>query len=79
MEIVIFPKASKQLARLDRPTQRRIDEAILKLADNLNGDVKRLTNHDPNYRLRVGDFRVLFNLEGQRLMIHRIVNRRDAY
>jgi len=45
----------------------------------MNGDVKRLTNFSPSWRLRVGDWRVLFQAEGTRLMVHRIVHRSEAY
>jgi mRNA interferase RelE/StbE len=49
------------------------------MRNNLEGDVKHLTNFTPEYRLRVGDFRVLFELAGNRVTVYRIVNRRDAY
>jgi mRNA-degrading endonuclease RelE of RelBE toxin-antitoxin system len=35
--------------------------------------------HPPAYRLRVGDFRVLFALAPDRVEVERVVNRRDAY
>ena len=58
------PKAVKQLRKLKDPVgQRRIVGAIGGLTafpDVTN--VKALVNHDCDYRLRVGDFRVLFNL-----------------
>jgi mRNA interferase RelE/StbE len=45
----------------------------------LRGDVKRLTNFTPEYRLRVGNFRVLFEIEDKEIVIYRIVHRKDAY
>jgi mRNA interferase RelE/StbE len=47
--------------------------------NDLTGDVKRLVNYTPGYRLRVGDWRVLFQPEGSRLVVHRIVHRSEAY
>jgi mRNA interferase RelE/StbE len=41
----------------------RIIDALEKLQDDLAGDVKRLTDFTPEYRLRVGDYRVLFEVE----------------
>jgi len=41
--------------------------------------VKRLTNYSPEYRLRVGDWRVLFNVAGDTISIERISHRSDAY
>jgi mRNA-degrading endonuclease RelE of RelBE toxin-antitoxin system len=34
---------------------------------DLAGDVKRLSNMTPSFRLRVGDYRVLFEIEGDRI------------
>jgi mRNA interferase RelE/StbE len=45
----------------------------------LSGDVKRLTNFTPEYRLRVGEYRVLFETAGARVVIYRILHRREAY
>jgi mRNA-degrading endonuclease RelE of RelBE toxin-antitoxin system len=32
-----------------------------------------------NFRLRTGDYRVVFRIEGKRIIIWRIANRRDVY
>ncbi|MDW8119580.1 MAG: type II toxin-antitoxin system RelE/ParE family toxin [Chloroflexota bacterium] len=40
--------------------------------------VKRLKTAD-TYRLRVGDYRVLFTITGEVIIIQRIVHRKDAY
>jgi mRNA interferase RelE/StbE len=45
----------------------------------MTGDIKRLTNFTPEFRLRVGDWRVLFEAEGDKVTIYRILHRRDAY
>ena len=78
-EIEFKPKAIKDLDSLQRDDTRRIVERIKRMQNNLEGDVKHLTNFTPEYRLRVGDFRVLFELAGNRVTVYRIVNRRDAY
>ena len=49
------------------------------MQNDLTGDVKRLTNFTPEYRLRVGDYRVLFEIEGQAVVIYRVLHRKDAY
>ena len=46
---------------------------------DLAGNVKHLTDFEPQYRLRVGDYRVLFNVENDRIIIYRIKHRREAY
>ena len=45
----------------------------------LTGDVKKLTDHTPEYRLRVGDYRVLFEVEGSTVVVYRVLHRKDAY
>lgn len=73
------PRAVKDLKALERPTAQRVLEKIRGLENNLAGDVKRLTNLTPEYRLRVGDYRVLFEIEGDRVIIYRIKHRSRAY
>jgi mRNA interferase RelE/StbE len=43
------------------------------------GPVKRLTDFTPEYRLRVGDYRVLFEVEKETIVIYRIRHRRQVY
>ncbi len=64
MEIVWQPKARKQLKKLgNKPVQARILVATAELAKFPEvANVKHLSNHLHEYRLRVGDYRVLFNV-----------------
>jgi mRNA interferase RelE/StbE len=73
------PRALKDLKALPESAQRRVISKIEDLRNNLAGDVKRLTNFTPEYRLRVGDYRVLFEVEGPRIIVYRIIHRKDAY
>jgi len=60
------PKAAKQLRKLDKQAQSPIRDAVEKLATMPNSqNVKALTNHSSGYRLRVGNYRVLFDWDGQ--------------
>ena len=49
------------------------------LQEDLVGDVKKLTDFTPEYRLRVGDYRVLFEVDGNTVVVYRILHRKDAY
>ena len=74
------PRASKDLRRIQKQDASRIADALERLADNLLGDVKRLTSFTPEYRLRVGQYRVLFEVENKNeIVVYRIVHRREAY
>ena len=72
-------KAIKALEKL--PTQERVKivTKIEAMKNNLQGDVKKLTNFTPEYRLRVGKYRVLFEIEGEVLTIYQVKHRLDAY
>ena len=73
------PRAIRDLEDLSPEVRRRIIEKIEAMQQGLAGDVKRLTNFTPEYRLRVGDYRILFEIEGTRLIIYRVLHRRQAY
>jgi len=73
------PRAVRDLKALPRDQALRILEKIEAMRDGLAGDVKRLTNFTPEYRLRVGDYRVLFELEGEGVIIYRVLHRREVY
>ncbi len=78
-EIELKPRALKDLKALPKSDQRRIIARIEALRNDLAGDVKKLTDFTPEYRLRVGDYRILFEVEGNRVIIYRIFHRKDAY
>lgn len=79
LSIEFKPRAIKDLKSIDASVRSRIISKIEGLKDNLSGDVKRLTSFTPEYRLRVGDYRVLFEVEELRVIIYRIKHRKDAY
>ncbi|MBP7961532.1 MAG: type II toxin-antitoxin system RelE/ParE family toxin [Caldilineaceae bacterium] len=79
-EVELKPQAQKDMRRLSKRDNSRVFDALEKIRENLAGDVKRLTNFTPEYRLRVGNYRVLFEIEdGNRVVIYRVRHRRDAY
>jgi mRNA interferase RelE/StbE len=78
-EVEFKPKALKDLDAMQTDVVRRVIEGIGRLQHGLEGDVKRLTNFTPEYRLRVGDYRVLFEVEGNRIIVYRVRHRREVY
>ena len=73
------PKAVRDIEGMPSRIQTRILAQIEEMSNDLKGDVKRLTSFTPEYRLRVGDYRVLFEIEGEKIVIYRIRHRREAY
>lgn len=78
-QIDFKPRAVKDLKKLPPQDNRQIVKKIEAMQSDLAGDVKRLTNFTPEYRLGVGDYRVLFEIEGQTVVIYRVLHRKDAY
>jgi len=65
-------EAAKALRKLPRDTGRRVLRKVNAYADDpasLAGNVKLLTGH-PGYRLRVGDWRVLFLVDEDQQALH---------
>jgi mRNA interferase RelE/StbE len=77
--LIIFDKAMKALNSFSRDDRRRIGHAMDLLQRDFSGDVKKLKGYDDRYRLRVGDFRVMFMLVKNDIGVYEIVNRKDAY
>lgn len=78
-EVRWLPRARRDLKRLDPPVQRRVIAAMNHFARTGEGDVVRLTDvKPPEYRLRVGDWRVRFARDQDRPLLHVLrVRRRD--
>ena len=77
--VELMPKAIKDLKGLPKPEARKIVEKIRSLEQGLGSDIKKLTNFSPEYRLRVGSYRVLFEIEDQKILIYRVKHRKEAY
>ena len=71
--------AIKDLQRLDKKEALRITQKIKALENNLSGNVKKLTHFTPEYRLRVAAYRVLFEVEDQKVIVYRIKHRIEGY
>ena len=69
----------KDLNKIPLELRRQIVKKIEEMGNDLAGDVKQLTNITPEYRLRVGDYRVLFEIEDGTIVVYRVRHRREAY
>jgi mRNA interferase RelE/StbE len=72
-------EAEDDLRRLSPDVARRVLRKVERLQNDLAGDVKRLVHYTPGWRLRVGDWRVLFHVEGDTIWVWRVVHRSEAY
>jgi len=77
MKVVLSPKAAKYLKGMNEPGKGRIIRALEKLPQ---GDVKALQGVPGLYRLRIGDWRVVFSYPAQdSILVERIAPRGEIY
>lgn len=74
--IVYEKEAGKHISKMDKPTKQRIKKAVEKLPA---GDVKKLQGCPGEYRLRVGDLRVIFSVNYDTIIIKDVLPRGQAY
>ncbi|GAA2141307.1 type II toxin-antitoxin system RelE family toxin [Glycomyces algeriensis] len=68
--LVISEDADKQLQKLDKPVRRRIILALAKLEDDPRPDgVKKLKGSADRWRVRVGDWRIVYRIEDGELVV----------
>ena len=71
--------AIKELEKLERNLSSRIYKKISSLKENFDSvDIKRLQNSDL-FRLRIGDYRVLFEINKELITILKIGHRKNIY
>jgi len=82
MKLIFTRSAFHQLQKLDYNTQKRIDEKLhfyisqqnpLKFAESLKD------SRFGNWRFRIGNYRVLFDVEKNKIIILKVGNRKDIY
>jgi mRNA interferase RelE/StbE len=78
-DVQFKPRAVKDIKGMVPGIQSRILMKIGQMTNDLKGDVKRLTSSTHEYRLRVGDYHVLFEIEGKSIIVYRVRHRREAY
>jgi mRNA interferase RelE/StbE len=81
-EIEIAPAAERALKKLPADIQRRIIKGILKLEVNPRpSGVKKLSGEEDLYRVRIGDYRVIYQIRDGELivLVVRVAHRREVY
>ena len=76
-EPVYSKQAVKTLERMDKPTKQRIKKGIDEIPE---GDIKPLKGAPGNFRLRVGNWRILFAyIDNDTVSVKKIAPRGGAY
>ncbi len=80
MKINLRKSAVKDLKKIDRKDKDMIHAKIVELANFPDvSNVKKLTNFEPAYRLRAGDYRILFDVSEDVIEIGRVLHRKESY
>jgi len=80
MKIEIRKSAIKDLKNISEPFKTNIHQKILELKKFPNiQNIKKLTNFEPAYRLRIGNYRILFDVINDTIFIGRILHRQNSY
>ena len=80
MKVELRKSAIKDLKGINEPFKSTIHTKLLKLKDFPNiSNIKKLTNFEPAYRLRVGDYRILFDVYEDTIIVARVLHRKEAY
>lgn len=81
-QLIIKASAQRALEKLDDVSRQRVHKAIMGLATNPRpfGYVK-LSGHEQLYRVRSGDYRVIYTIRDQQLMVIvlTVAHRREVY
>jgi len=79
-EIVFSQKAKKQLFKLEKSIQERIISALERIRIRPQSYITKLVG-DPGYKLRVGDYRVIMDIDKSKLLVLviKIGHRKNIY
>ena len=80
--VILEPSAQRDMRRLTKTIHGRILRALYKLeTDPRHQVVKRLTGFEHQWRVRVGEYRVLYEIDDDKRLVHvyRIAHRSEVY
>ncbi len=81
-KVRIKRKAQKQIEKLSKSTQDRVLHKIRNLSDEPRPPGSRkIVGSENSWRIRVGDYRILYTIEDNILLVEviRVRHRKDAY
>lgn len=79
MKVILSPKAEKQLKKLGKIDQIAIARKIREIARKNIAKQKKLKGFKNIFRLRIGDYRLVYKKTKNELYIVLIGHRRDIY
>ena len=79
-EIIFSEKAKKQLEKLERNIQERILQSLERIKMRPEAFVTKLVG-DPAYKFRVGDYRILLDIDKEKMhiLVIKVGHRKNVY
>jgi mRNA interferase RelE/StbE len=78
--LVYTRRAVKDIEHMDHATKRRIGQKLTRYAEDPYRHAEKISDSDlGSFRFRVGDYRVIFDVEGKDIVILRVGHRREVY
>ena len=79
-ELVYTQRAERDIEKLERKVKDRIGKTLLRYKEEPLRYAEKLS--DPvlgEYRFRIGDYRVIFDVQGNEIVVLRVGHRREIY
>jgi len=78
--LVYTARAIKDVERLDSKVKKRIGETLKRYEEDPFAHAQKLVDSSlGTYRFRIGDYRVVFDVEGDEIVVLRIGHRKEIY
>ena len=79
-KLVYTNRANKDIQKLPPEVKKRIGKTLLRYEQDPHKYSETLRDSNlGTYRFRIGDYRVIFDLEGNEIVVLRLGHRRDIY
>ncbi len=79
-KILLTKRAIKDLEKLDNSVKEHIGSKLKILMEDPLINIKKLSNPSiGTYRIRIGDYRVIYDIEQENIVVLRIGHRKDIY
>ena len=79
-KLIYTQRAERDLAKLDTKTKERIGKTLLRFQEEPLKYAEKLS--DPmlgSYRFRIGDYRIMFDIEENEIVVLRAGHRKEIY
>jgi len=80
LKVEIPNKVVKSIEKLPSPIQEKILEEVVGLSSNYLPDgkrIKKVQGRKNTYRLRIGSYRAIFTIQGEKIFILLVIHRKD--